>query len=75
MDCAEAKLQIEPFVAGELPDDQKKALEEHLAGCAECRLDSELTRASHNAPVQADADTAPASFVESIRPDAAGAEQ
>lgn len=50
MDCAEAKLRIEPYVAGELSADEKAPLEIHLETCAECRLDSELTRASRNAP-------------------------
>lgn len=75
MDCAEAKLRIEPYVAGELPADQKEPLEAHLAGCAECRLDSELTRASRNPPTgnavaigEAGADAAPADFVETIHP-------
>ena len=71
MDCAEAKLQIESYVAGEMADDRKGPLEEHLAACAECRLDSELTRASKNQPAEPDPNTSPAVFVESIRPDGA----
>lgn len=74
MDCAEAKLQIDSYVAGELAADRKGPLEEHLAACAECRLDSELTRASKSQPVGSDPDAAPAAFVESIRPDVAGAD-
>lgn len=74
MDCAEAKLQIEPYVAGEIPADLKGALEDHLAGCAECRLDSELTRASRSDPVGPDPNAAPALFLESIRPDEAPAQ-
>lgn len=77
MDCAEAKLRIEPYVAGELPADEKEPLEAHLAGCAECRLDSELTRASRNPPTgngapagELDPNAAPADFVESIQPKA-----
>ncbi|HEU4764481.1 MAG TPA: zf-HC2 domain-containing protein, partial [Candidatus Eisenbacteria bacterium] len=66
MDCAEAKLQIESYVAGEMADDRKGPLEEHLAACAECRLDSELTRASKNQPAEPDPNTSPAVFVESI---------
>jgi hypothetical protein len=52
MDCAEAKLQIESYVAGQLSAGEKKALDVHLADCAECRLDSELTRASKSAPTR-----------------------
>ncbi|HTM01299.1 MAG TPA: hypothetical protein VL503_09285 [Candidatus Omnitrophota bacterium] len=69
MDCAEAKLQIESYVAGEIADDRKGPLEEHLAACAECRLDSELTRASKNQPAEPDPNASPAAFVDSIRPD------
>jgi hypothetical protein len=48
MDCAEAKLRIESYVAGKLADDEKGPFEAHLAECAECRLDSELTRAARS---------------------------
>ncbi|MGE5178152.1 MAG: zf-HC2 domain-containing protein [Bacteroidota bacterium] len=74
MDCAEAKLQIEPYVAGEIPADAKSALEEHLGACAECRLDVELTRASRNTPPDPAPETPPA-LVEPMDPggsDAAG---
>jgi hypothetical protein len=50
MDCAEAKLRIESYVTGTLPGDEKGALESHLEACAECRLDTELTRAAHSNP-------------------------
>lgn len=50
MDCAEAKLRIEPYVTGKLPDDERGDLESHLEACAECRLDAELTRAAHSNP-------------------------
>ncbi len=52
MDCAEAKLRIESYVTGQLSAGEKKALDVHLADCAECRLDSELTRASKSAPTR-----------------------
>jgi hypothetical protein len=50
MDCAEAKLRIEPYVTGNLSGDEKGSLESHLEACAECRLDAELTRAAHSNP-------------------------
>jgi putative zinc finger protein len=67
MDCAEAKLQIEPYVTGEIPPDARSALEEHLGACAECRLDVELTRASRNTPPEPAPETPPA-LVEPIDP-------
>jgi hypothetical protein len=50
MDCVEAKLRIEPYVTGKLSPGEKGAFESHLEACAECRLDAELTRASHSEP-------------------------
>jgi len=50
MDCAEAKLQMDPYAADQLTGAEKAAFESHLSDCAECRLDSELTRASNNMP-------------------------
>ncbi len=52
MDCAEAKLRIESYVAGQLLAGEKAAMEAHLSDCAECRLDGELTRASKSAPTR-----------------------
>jgi hypothetical protein len=41
---------MDRFAAGQLIGAEKAAFEAHLSDCAECRLDSELTRASKNAP-------------------------
>lgn len=45
MDCEQAQLLITLAVYGELPDDQRPALELHLAACARCRSEFESVKA------------------------------
>jgi putative zinc finger protein len=60
MNCAEAKLKLEPCVSGTLSPGERVALEEHLAICEGCRLELELTRAVMGATAPEAPDEPPA---------------
>lgn len=38
MTCADYRDRFSDYLSGEMDDDQKRTLDEHLAGCADCRL-------------------------------------
>lgn len=45
MDCADAKLRMEPCASGALVPEELALFEEHIASCEGCRLELELVRA------------------------------
>lgn len=45
MDCADAKLRMEPCASGALVPEELALFEEHIAACEGCRLELELVRA------------------------------
>lgn len=45
MDCADAKLRMEPCASGALVPEELALFEEHIATCEGCRLELELVRA------------------------------
>lgn len=45
MDCADAKLRMEPCASGALVPQELALFEEHIASCEGCRLELELVRA------------------------------
>ena len=44
MNCDLARTEMIAYLQGELPAEQKTALEEHLAGCPDCRVQLEEAR-------------------------------
>ena len=48
MDCADAKLRMEPCASGALVPEELALFEEHIATCEGCRLELELVRAGVN---------------------------
>lgn len=66
MNCATAEKWIDRYVDGELPQPQRRALEEHIAGCAACaeqvgalrRLTLATQAALPDRPLPADFDAA-----------------
>jgi type II secretory ATPase GspE/PulE/Tfp pilus assembly ATPase PilB-like protein len=44
MNCETARIQIVAYLKGELTEAQRRRLEEHLARCADCRLELEKAR-------------------------------
>ena len=56
MDCADAKLRMEPCASGALVPEELALFEEHIAACEGCRLELELVRAmgSTEKPEQAE---------------------
>jgi hypothetical protein len=45
MDCADAKLRMEPYATGNLASPDREEFEKHVSDCEGCRLELDLTRA------------------------------
>ena len=45
MNCLQVRDGLPLYVGGDLTDDERNAVDEHLQGCADCRVRLERTRA------------------------------
>lgn len=62
MKCSKAHKLISPYIDGELPERDKKTLEDHMNICDMCRADFEEIKKLHNLFASADTFKAPYGF-------------